>query len=81
MRNAEKWAPRQRRAADILVVSDGRIEHVDWALIRRWEREFQAEFCTSCRHFEAERNAAADCALHRTDIVGQCWNFERKQAA
>jgi hypothetical protein len=81
MDNAQKWELRRRRASDIVLHSDGNIEHVDWSTIRLWQREFQRDYCGQCRHQDEARDARGDCARHWTDIVGQCWNFERRTAA
>lgn len=81
MDNAVKWALRRRRASDIVLFSDGSIEHVDWSTIRRWQEEFQRDYCRACQHFNQLRDARDDCAFHWTDIVGQCWNFDVSRAA
>lgn len=81
MRETGRWAVRRRRAADVFLGSDGTIENIDWLSIRRWQREFQEEFCADCCYFDRRNRSflklgrGSDCARHVTDIVGQCWNF------
>jgi hypothetical protein len=81
MDTAEKWALRRRRTSDIVLSSAGNIEHVDWATIRRSQREFLRDYCGGCRHAAEPRDERGECRLHWTDIVGECWNFERRGAA
>ena len=81
MHESDRWAVRQRKAAGVTVGSDGSIENIDWSVVRRWQREFQEEFCRDCCYFDLrnrsflKQGGGGDCARHVTDIIGQCWNF------
>ena len=70
----DKWALRRRRASDVSVGPWG-IEGNDWETIKRWQKEFQDEFCAFCKNFEIRRLPDGKCELHWTDIIGRCWNF------
>ena len=81
MDNNERWSLRRRRDSDIVLRSDGNLEHMDWTTIRRWQAEFKRDYCGECVHEGEPVDERADCPLHWTDIVGQCWNLERPRAA
>jgi hypothetical protein len=79
--NDQKWELRRRRGSDITIGSDGTLEHIDWSTIKRWQEEFQRDYCSQCVRDDGPRNERGDCASHWTDIVGQCWNFQSREAA
>jgi len=80
------WLLRSRKGPDI-TVSAGGMEGLGIDVVRRWQREFQQDFCGHCVRFD--RGAWQDrrtgrpwlCEAHWTDIVGVCWNFRERGTA
>jgi len=84
----EKWDIRAR-AAKKVTVSGSNISDSSWDQIKQYQKEFQEEFCPSCFSFDPEKNDfkekghqnnPEDCKHHWTDITGQCWNYQEREA-
>ena len=73
----ERWLLRSRRGGDITISGAG-MEGQGLDILRRWQREFQDEFCSSCAR-APYIPADGRCPSHHTDVIGVCWNF-RDQA-
>lgn len=82
----DKWINRSRKGPDISIntTRGGEMVGLNEDIVSRWQKEFQADFCNSCVHFDIQRqgfkekghqNNPDDCVKHWTDIVGICFNY------
>ncbi|GEM_PF-6384668 len=81
-----KWLLRTRKGPDITVDANG-FDGLGEDIIKRWQKEFQQDFCPSCVHFDPVNqtfkkkehpNNPEQCYHHWTDIVGVCWGFKER---
>lgn len=84
--NPNKWEIRARRGKEVIVTSR-RFINTSEGQLKKYQSEFQSEFCESCISWANERNTfiqighpnnPIDCIDHWCDIIGQCWNYRRK---
>lgn len=82
-----RWLVRARKGADI-TIQGHKMEGSGIDITRRWQKEFEDEFCEFCVHFDAvnrrfkekqHQNDPEDCSHHWTDVVGVCWNFRERE--
>lgn len=78
---------RARKGPDITISGD-KIEGLGFDIIRKWQKEFQDDFCPSCIHFDVATgtfkekghpNNPEGNAYHYTDITGVCWNSQDRE--
>lgn len=78
---------RTRKGFDVTIDSRDSMEGLSWDILRKWQKEFQEDFCKDCINFDLDRqyfinkdhpNNLQDCISHWTDIVGVCWNFKHR---
>lgn len=74
---------------NITVGPDG-IHGTGWEQLKQAQKAFQDKFCSSCTHWDAEagafkqaghQNHPEDCRFHWTDIIGQCWNYLKREGS
>lgn len=79
----DKWLLRTRRGSGITVDQEG-FHGIGEDILTRWQKEFQQDFCATCKHFDQANNRYRelkpdkqpdDCFHHLTDVVGACWSF------
>jgi len=84
-----RWDIRVRAQKKVTVDGRGKIEGSSWSQVKQYQTEFQQEFCPSCFRFDLEKkcfkekghtNNPENCKHHWTDIAGQCWNYQERDA-
>ncbi len=84
-----KWKIRVAAQKKVTVDGEGNITGSSWDQIKRYQLEFQQEYCPSCFRFDpakndfqekGHQNDPNDCKSHWTDIAGQCWNYQEREA-
>lgn len=85
----DKWRIRASAQKSVTVDGQGNMSGSSWEQVKQYQSEFQKEYCPSCFYFDPEKNDFKEkghqndpdnCKNHWTDIAGQCWNYQEREA-